>query len=384
MIFDIKNEEGNFQIIVPQITVYAQEEEAHEAAEKSVISKTNTTVFTKEQSWKIDYTTELPINEPFGQVIKTTALVQSAQGDEIIVSAKTNGIVVLSTENILEGTNVSSGQILCAISGNELANDNSSVQFAEAKNNFEKAKADYERLQELAKDKIVSEKELLSAKNQYENAKVNFNNLNKNFSISGQKVSSPAPGFIKQLFVQNGQYVEAGNPIAIISQNKTLLLIAEVQQKYASILRTVNSANIHTINNNQTYSFEQLNGKVLSYGKSTNNNNYLIPVNLQIENKGSFVSGEFVEIYLKTIGNIHALTIPNSALLEEQGNKFVYVQVTPELFEKREVKTGGTDGIKTEILNGISTNERIVTKGAILIKLAQSSGALDAHSGHVH
>jgi hypothetical protein len=29
-------------------------------------------------------------------------------------------------------------------------------------------------------------------------------------------------------------------------------------------------------------------------------------------------------------------------------------------------------------------SERIVTKGAILVKLAQSSGALDAHSGHVH
>jgi len=384
IIFDIKNKEGDFQVIVQNIIVFAQEEDAHEAAEKLVVSKTNTTVFTKEQSWKIDYSTESPISEPFGQVIKTTALVQSAQEDEIIVSAKTNGIVILSTENVLEGMNVSSGQILFTISGNELANDNSSVRFAEAKNNFEKAKADYERVQELAKDKIVSEKELLSAKNQYENTKINFDNLNKNFSISGQKVSSPATGFIKQLFVQNGQYVEAGNPIAIISQNKTLLLIAEVQQKYASILRTVNSANIHTINNNQTYSFEQLNGKILSYGKSTNNNNYLIPVNLQIENKGSFITGEFVEIFLKATSNINALTIPNTALLEEQGNKFVYIQITPELFEKREVKTGGTDGLKTEILNGISTNDRIVTKGAILIKLAQSSGALDAHSGHVH
>jgi len=384
IIFDIKNKEGDFQVIVQNITVYTQEEEAHEAAEKSVVSKTNTTVFTKEQSWKIDYSTESPISELFGQVIKTTALVQSAQEDEIIVSAKTNGIVILSTENVLEGMNVSSGQVLFTISGNELANDNSSVRFAEAKNNFEKAKADYERLQELAKDKIVSEKELLSTKNQYENAKVTFDNLNKNFSLSGQKVSSPATGFIKQLFVQNGQYVEAGYPIATISKNKTLLLIAEVQQKYASILSTINSANIRTINNNQTFSLEQLNGKVLSYGKSTNSNNYLIPVNLQIENKGSLVMGEFVEIFLKAMSNKQTLTIPNSAFLEEQGNKFVYVQITPELFEKREVKTGGTDGLKTEILNGISTNDRIVIKGAILIKLAQSSGALDAHSGHVH
>ena len=70
--------------------------------------------------------------------------------------------------------------------------------------------------------------------------------------------------------------------------------------------------------------------------------------------------------------------------MEEQGNYFVYVQVTPELFEKREVKIGTTDGVSTEIQKGITSIERIVTKGAILIKLTQSTGTLDAHSGHVH
>jgi multidrug efflux pump subunit AcrA (membrane-fusion protein) len=99
---------------------------------------------------------------------------------------------------------------------------------------------------------------------------------------------------------------------------------------------------------------------------------------------GGFISGEFVELYLKTITSSVALTIPNEALLEEQGNLFVFVQVHPELFEKREVSVGSTDGIKSEIKSGITNADRIVTKGAILVKLAQSSGALDAHSGHVH
>jgi hypothetical protein len=54
------------------------------------------------------------------------------------------------------------------------------------------------------------------------------------------------------------------------------------------------------------------------------------------------------------------------------------------VFEKREVKIGTTDGMRTEIKSGISSLDRIVCKGAILVKLAQSSGTLDAHSGHVH
>ncbi|MFZ4707519.1 MAG: efflux transporter periplasmic adaptor subunit, partial [Bacteroidales bacterium] len=79
-----------------------------------------------------------------------------------------------------------------------------------------------------------------------------------------------------------------------------------------------------------------------------------------------------------------AVTVPNDALLEEQGNYFVYVQINPELFEKREVNPGATDGLRTELIKGVSANERIVSRGATLVKLTQATGTLDAHSGHVH
>lgn len=384
LIFDINSDKGKTQIIVNNITVYTDKHDAEHAAEETGFSETNATVFTKEQSWKIDFATQHPKVESFGQVIKTIARVESGQGDEMILSAKTNGIVELSSVNLLEGTNVSNGQLLFSISGSGLANNNSSTQFAEIKNNFEKAKADFERLEVLARDKIVADKDLLNAKNQYENAKAAYDNLSKNFNASGQKVISPMKGYIKQVFIQNGQYVEAGQPIVIISQNKTLWLQTEVQQKFAPILGMINSANIHTLHDNQTYSLEELNGKIVSVGQSTNHDNYLIPLSLQIDNKGTFLPGGFVELFLKTISNKKALTIPNSALTEEQGVFFVYVQLNPELFEKREVKTGATDGFRTEVLQGLSQNERIVTTGAILVKLSQATGTLDAHSGHVH
>jgi RND family efflux transporter MFP subunit len=302
----------------------------------------------------------------------------------MIVSAKTDGIVMITGNSALEGQDVSKGTKLFSISGSEFADNNISVRYTEAKNNYEKAGADYEREKELAKDKIVSEKELLVSRNRYENAKALFDNLNRNFSSSGQDVTSPMSGFIKQLFVKNGTYVQAGQPVLIVAQNKTLQLNAEVRQKFASLLGSVTSANIRSVQDNHTYSFEQLNGKVLSYGKAANSDNYLIPVTLQIDNKGGLTPGGFVEVWLKAVTNTQALTVPTSALLEDQGSFFVYVQVTPELFEKREVKTGASDGLRTEILHGLNVSERIVTTGAILIKLAQATGTLDAHSGHVH
>ena len=384
IVFDINSGEGKSQIIVNNVTVYDNIHDAEHAAEDIVVSETNATMFTKEQSWKVNFATEHPNVEPFGQVIRATAKVESAQGDEVLITSKTNGIVKLSSDNLLEGKNVSNGQVLFSIHGSGLANNNSAVRYLEAQNNFEKAEADYNRLKELAQDRIVSQKELLEAKNRYDNAKAIYDNLNKNFSSSGHTVISTMIGFVKQVLVKNGQYVEAGQPMVVISQNKSLLLRTEVQRKFAPVLGMINSANIHTLHDNKTYTLEELNGKVVSYGRNTNGDNYLIPLSLQVDNKGTFVPGGFVELFLKTLTNTQALTVPNSALLEEQGNYFVFVQVHPELFEKREVKTGASDGLNTEIKQGLSQDERIVSTGAVLVKLAQATGTLDAHSGHNH
>ena len=328
--FEIATNDKNFEVVVPDITVFASHNDAQEASEEiEAVSNTNTTVFTKEQSWKVDFSTAFPQVEPFGQVIQTTAQVQSSQGDEIIVGARMDGMVTVPGNGVLEGKEVSRGQVLFSISGSGLADNNISVRYAEAKNNLEKASADYERAKELATEQIVSQKDLLQAKNQLDNAKALFENLSTNFNQSGQQVKSPMSGFVKQVFVKNGSFVESGQPLATISQNKTLTLHAEVQQKYASLLGSIVSANIRTMDDDKTYSLESLNGKVLSYGKSASSDNYLIPVTLQIDNMGNFTSGGFVEVFLKTITNSQAMTLPITSLLEDQGSYFVYVQVTP-------------------------------------------------------
>jgi len=96
------------------------------------------------------------------------------------------------------------------------------------------------------------------------------------------------------------------------------------------------------------------------------------------------LSGSFVEMFIKTQTNTQVVTVPNEAIVEEMGVFFVYVQITPEFFEKRPIRKGATDSVRTEISEGIAAGERIVSKGAIFVKLAQASGVLDAHSGHVH
>jgi membrane fusion protein, heavy metal efflux system len=382
--FEIYTRAGKSLLEVSDITVYSDAADAAEAALMQEPSKTNTVVFTKEQSWKIDFATDYPIAEAFGPMIRTTARVMSAQGEEMVVAAKTSGMLVFNGGNVLEGIAVNAGQALFTVTGSGMADNNSVVRYYEAQNNYNKAKSNYERIRELAKDKIVSEKELIIAETEYKNAKILYETLSANFSSSGQTGVSPMSGFIKQLFVSNGQFVEAGQSILSITKNRTLMLRADVQQKYAPILALVTDATIRTMHNNHTYTLKELNGKILSYGKASNEDDFLLPVTLQIDNIRGFTSGGFVELCLKSTTGENVLTIPLSALIEEQGNYFVFVQIHPELFEKRLVKIGDSDGINVEMLGGLTRNDRIVTRGAILVKLAQSSAALDPHAGHVH
>jgi RND family efflux transporter, MFP subunit len=341
----------------------------------------NAIIFTPEQAAKIDFAVAKPEVGPFGQVIKTTAQVQSSGADETVISAKSSGMVVFG-KTFAEGQAVSSAAVLFTISGSGIDN-NSMVRFTEAKANFEKAKDTYERASQLTESKIVSASEFQSIKAEYEVAQATYDNLQRNFSSQGQRVSSPMNGFIKQLMVSNGQYVEEGQALFSVSSNKTLLLKADVSPKFINELATISGATVRTADK-KMYDLDDLGGKLISYGKTLSEGNYMIPVTFQVNNQAAFIPGGFVELNIRTQSSNQAMSLPNTALTEEQGLFFVYVQLCGESYEKRQVETGGTDGIKTEIISGITPNERVVVKGAMSVKLAQASGALDPHAGHVH
>ena len=169
-----------------------------------------------------------------------------------------------------------------------------------------------------------------------------------------------------------------------VAQNKNLYIKAELQPSKFHNLRNIVSTNFKTSADGRVYSMKELNGSLLSYGKSVDIDNPLIPVVFQVDNTVDLLPGAFVEMFITTSGGEQVLTVPNSAIVEEMGNYFVFVQLTPEFFEKREVKPGQSNGVRTEVLSGVKAGERIVGKGAVLVKLAQASGKLDAHAGHVH
>jgi len=217
----------------------------------------------------------------------------------------------------------------------------------------------------------------------YENAKVAYEAVNGKHSSNGVAVTATMSGFLKNILVKEGDYVAVGQPLATISQNNRLVLRADVSEKYYAHIPMMRSAYFKTPYDDQVYKLDELNGRFLSYGKSSANNSFYIPVLFEFDNKGAIIPGSFVEVYLLGNPMESVLSVPHSALVEEQGLFFVYIRLDEECYKKQEVSLGADNGERVQILSGLKAGDQVVTKGAYQIKLASASNAIPAHS-HSH
>lgn len=381
LVFDIQTVSFSDQIIINNVMVYGDEDSAIAAQPNEIES--GDISYLKEQAWKVEFANAPVTKETVYDIVKATGQILSAPGDEITLSARSNGIVKFSGAKAVAGSVVRSGESLLSITGGQIPFENVDAARQTAKAELSTARAEYERVNELIRDKLITQADFQAAKLRYEQAQIALNNLNRNYSTQGKGVSSPINGFIKNIMVSEGQYVTAGQPLATISQNQRLILKADVSLKDAARISNVHEANFTVIQNNVTYNTKDQNAKLLSVGKTTGELSPFIPVHFQLDGKPGMLPGSFAEVFLKTNPINDALVIPVSALVEEQGFFYIYVQTEGESFQKRELKLGANDGQKVQVLSGVMEGERVVTKGAYQIKLAQASNTLPAH-GHEH
>ena len=305
----------------------------------------------------------------------------AAPGDEAVIVATSNGVVSFSSNKLTEGTKVQKGQSLFQISSKDIAEGD---YYTKVKATYEAAKASYDRAEALVKDKIISQKEFESTKLEFENAKTAYDAVSNNKTAKGVSVNAPINGHMKNILVKEGEYITVGQPLATVSQNQRLVLRAEVSQRYYNAMQSVKSANFKTPYDNKVYSLEDLNGRLLSFGKTSNENSFFIPVSFEFDNKGEVIPGSFVEVYLISSPIENTLSIPVSALTNEMGIYYVYVQIDEEGYRKQEVALGANNGKEVQIIKGLHPGDRVVTQGAYQVKMASASGAIPHGHSHEH
>ncbi len=312
----------------------------------------------------------------FNEIIKVSGQIMPATDDQHVISAPSSGIVTFAN-GINEGQKVHAGTVIANISSKNISGGDPNEV---AKIALDAAKRELDRVTPLHADGIVSTKEYNEIKQTYDKAKAAYSG-NK----SGSYATALSAGTIVRLHTKQGEYVNAGQVIATVSSNEKLTLRADLPERYYNSLATISSANFRTSYSDSIISLSDVNGKLITPTEiATNAQNGYIPVYFSFDNNGKAISGSFAEIYLIGETRHDVISLPIDAITEQQGKHYVYVKLDDECYEKRLVTLGSSNGKEVEIKSGLTRKDEVVSRGAIIIKLAESSGAIPEGHSHNH
>lgn len=323
--------------------------------------------------------TETARRGTFHHVIETSGSIQAASCDETTIVATVSG-VVSHAQHISEGMALTRGTTVYYISSGQLQEGD---QARRIEIDYLTAEREYERARPLADDQIISQKDFAAIQRDYETARLAYEAVGQNATGRGVAVKAPSSGFMKECRVKDGDYVSVGDPLMVITRNQHLYLRAEVPVRYYALLNQISTAKFRTQYSDEVFDLADMHGELLSSGKSVVSTSSYVPVTFQLDNHGTIVPGSYAEVFLVTGQRDNVLSVPTSALTEEQGVYYIYIQTEPDVYRKREVQLGESDGSRTEILSGLEEGELVVVHGAINVKLAGTAKAIPGHT-HNH
>ncbi|MCQ2288325.1 MAG: efflux RND transporter periplasmic adaptor subunit [Muribaculaceae bacterium] len=315
----------------------------------------------------------------FNDVIQASGKIMAASCDETIIVATTSG-VVSHAQHIAEGMSISAGTTLYYVASDKLQDGD---QAERARIAYLAAKRDYDRTLPLLEEHLITESEFNTIRSEYETKKVAYEAIGSNTTPRGVTVKATTSGYVSKCSVKDGDYVNVGTPLMTITRNQHLNLRVEVPMRYYSSLSKIQSAKFRTQYSDVLIDMKSINGHLMSSGKSAETTSSYVPVTFQFDNNGTTVPGAYAEVFLITGKRDGVLSVPITALTEEQGVYYVYCKVDDHSYRKQEVKLGASDGERTEVTSGLKGGESVVVKGAINVKLAGASNAIPAHN-HNH
>lgn len=380
LIFDLESSGLSERIVIEGVEVYANSAEASKFHPNH--GQGDEISFSKEQAWNTNFSVASVQKRDMHHIIATSGKIEPMLGDESLVVAKTDGIVLFN-DKAIEGGELLKGEAIFTLSGEGIAEENVQTRFSDVKAVYQKSQIDYNRAQKLLKESLISQKDFDEIQLNYTRSKTAYESVVSSYEDGGQKIESPFAGFVKDVLVREGQFVKSGEALAVLTKNKKLVVRADLSQKYFSELTNIVAANFKTAYGDEIYNTELLNGRVLSYAKSVGEKSNYLPIYFEIDNKGKLLSGSYVEIFLKTKPLRNVISIPRKALMEDYENYYVFVQTAGEIFEKVPVELGVNDGDYVQILSGLSLGDRLVEEGAFQLKMASVSSSIPAH-GHAH
>jgi len=311
-------------------------------------------------------------------VEKALAIGRIEPEKEIAVKSKISGIV----KNVFVevGDLVKTGQPLM-----EIKPDPTPLEYAEAKRNseialanFENASREYDRMKTLLESQLISQRNFDISENEYTLSKLRLNMAQERLAlidlgstkVAGRQVDtvikSPVAGTVLERRVNEGDPVvpltsyQAGTELLLLADMDSLIFKGTVDEIDVGKLEQGMEAElkIGAIPDEDIWgTLSRISPKAKKQENAT-----LFDVEIEITKKGNKVirAGYSANAELLINKAADSLFIPERLVVFEENHTYVEVQNAAGEIEKKEIKTGLSDGINVEILEGLSQGEEVV------------------------
>lgn len=299
------------------------------------------------------------------------------------VSAIMNGKI--KQIKIFSGNKVNKGQILAVLEHPDFIK--LQEDFAQISNNLEYLEQEYNRQKQLFENNVGAGKDFQRAKTEYKNALSRYQALKSRLQMinispedvengkisSAVNIISPINGFVTEIFVKLGSYVNIGDKMFEISDNSKIHADFNVFEKD---LQYVNKGSIihFTVSN---IAGKEYTAEVFAIEKHFDKQNRSVIIHSEIKNKSNeLLPGMFISGHLHS-NQKYLKTLPEEAVVKDGGKYFIFIVDNHKHEEEHEHEDGNEHEeekheysqtgetlklVPVEVLTGVSENGYIEIK----------------------
>ncbi|MDX9905524.1 MAG: efflux RND transporter periplasmic adaptor subunit [Bacteroidales bacterium] len=319
------------------------------------------------------------------EIIKSTVATGSVvPRKEIMIKPQVSGIV--EEVYVEAGDMIRKGDLIARIKiiPDMVTLNNAQSRVNRAKIGLEDAKRQFERQGDLLKQGVIAKAEYepyeIAYKNALEEVEAAENNLElikegqtkKGGQATNTIVRSTAEGMVLDVPVEVGfSVIESntfndGTTIASVADMGDMIFEGKIDETEVGKIRE-GMPLILTIGAIDDASFDAVLEHISPKGIEENGAiQFEIKANVSLKQDQFIRAGYSANAKVVLDRTDSVLAIPESLLLFEGDSAYVEVETTPQMFEKRYIKTGLSDGINIEIKSGLTPEDKIKKPGASL------------------
>jgi RND family efflux transporter MFP subunit len=231
------------------------------------------------------------------------------------------------------------------------------ANFASAEVNYQKAKRDLERFENLLKQDAATDQQVEAARLGCKSAEAQFITARREYADT--KITTPISGTVTARPVNIGTYVQKGMPVANVVDLSTLRVKLNVSEKEVFTLKPGAEVQVTT----DVYPGFIAKAKVSTISdKSDESHSYPVEVRLPNNREHPLRSGMFCRVSFVSKAGSAALTIPREALVGSVKNPQVFTVVDGRAM-LRDVVIGSEIGTQLTISKGLSAGDKVVVSG---------------------